>query len=59
MNAKNKSISMRVKSELYYKVRQIAKEENRSVAGLMRYLLYRYIEVYDNKNGDIKRQIKN
>ena len=59
MNAKNESISMRVKSELYYKVRQIAKEENRSVAGLMRYLLYRYIEVYDNKNGDIKRQIKN
>ena len=51
----NKSLSTNVKSELYYKVRQIAKEENRSVAGLMRYLLYRYIEVYDNKNGDIKR----
>lgn len=55
MKYKNKSISTLVSQDFYDKVRQAAKQENRSVAGLMRYLLYRYIEVYDNKNGDIKR----
>ena len=48
----NKSLSTNVKSELYYKVRQIAKEENRSVAGLIRYLLYRHIEAYEDRKSN-------
>ena len=51
---KDKRISVAVDDKVYYKVRFAAKAENRSVAGLIRYLLNRYLENYEREKGNIK-----
>lgn len=51
---KDKRIGVAVDDKVYYKVRFAAKAENRSVAGLIRYLLNRYLENYEREKGNIK-----
>ncbi|MBQ7106322.1 MAG: hypothetical protein IJN93_02255 [Clostridia bacterium] len=51
---KNKKFSIAVDDKVYYKARSAAKAENRSVAGLIRYLLNRYLENYEREKGSIK-----
>ncbi len=51
---KDKRISVAVEDKVYFKARFAASAEKRSVAGLIRYLLNRYLEEYERQKGKIK-----
>lgn len=44
---------LRMQDELYYKIKYIAKKENRSYNQEAVYILKKYIDEYENQNGVI------
>ena len=52
-NTKNKHLGIEVDPELHYKLRSIAKYEERSINGQVLYLIRRYIQDFEKREGQI------
>ena len=58
-NKNNKHLGIEVDPELHYKIRYIAKYEGRSINGQILFLLRQYIKEFEQREGEIRSDMKN
>jgi len=54
MATSKKVFTLRLQDEVFEKIEYLAQQDHRSVTNLIEYVLLKYIDQYQDKNGDIE-----